>query len=74
MAYNDPAFLPRNTAIVLQAFQAREGAVLQELNGRVAELIKNVETIAAEQRSMASKMSSAQSKGKRCVDTVPWGV
>ena len=59
MAKNDASFLPRNTAIVLQASEEREGAALQQLDGRVSELVKVVETLATEQRALSSRLSPA---------------
>ena len=58
MADNDASFLPRNTAIVLQAFEEREGAALQKLDDKVSDLVKVVESLATEQRSLTARLAA----------------
>ena len=60
MAKNDAGFLPRNTAIVLQAFEGREGAALQSLDGRMTRLAQRVETLFTEHAlAMRRELSDA---------------
>lgn len=65
---NDASFLPRNTAIVLQAFEEREGAALQSIDKRMALLSEETQAMRRELADALTRIAPTEGPLSPLVD------